>query len=647
LQTDTGFLIDLHQQQKTDPPAEKISEYVEGHRILPPGTPFAGPWQNSRTPYSVEIMDNASPFSPIIYQAIMKAAQLGLTAAAENIIAYWMDEYPTEVLYVSATETGLEKWSTKRLDPLIDSCGFRERIYAQTESKGSRRTGDKIFSKQFLGGALDMVSAQSASGLRSDSKRIVIIDEVDGAPKLLRTGEGIYLKVVWARTNAWSHKKKVTAISTPTTFEDSLIYQEYLQGDQRKFIVPCPLCGEEQILEFERLKPDTKAGKLINVYYECPKCEEALFNHHKNFMLNNGVWRPQITEISKQNMRSYQIGSIYSPVGMFSWMELYQEYLDAQSTPDGMASFTQLYLGEPYQEKGARPDLQKVIELVGVYNEGKIPDGVLFLTMSVDVQQGNKDDPHYPPRLEMEILGVGSGYRTWSILYKVFRGPVDDPFSGAWEDLYEFLMEGGATYKRSDGMDFTVQIGFVDSGDGENYDVVFRWCERVQNIFPCKGFGSLKKRKTEKGDQVGIDNFKRYRAASTKRSGGATFYEVSTNYYKTHIYNNLRIQREGDPRSKQRPGFCDFPVERGSKYFEMLTAEEKRKDGSFFAGGRRNEALDLRVYALCAADVWLDAKVMDMKAAAKAAGASPTELQTLNHRFLLDVMEQDTARKTP
>ncbi|MHC4363647.1 MAG: phage terminase large subunit family protein, partial [Planctomycetota bacterium] len=143
----------------------------------------------------------------------MKATQLGLSACAENIIAYYMDE--------------LKKWATKRLEPLIDSCGIRHKISAQTENIKSRRSGDLIFTKEFVGGALDMSSAQSAAGLRSDSKRILIPDEVDGAPPELRTGEGNWLEVARARTNAWGTKAKIFILSTPTTYDTSMIYSEY------------------------------------------------------------------------------------------------------------------------------------------------------------------------------------------------------------------------------------------------------------------------------------------------------------------------------------------------------------------------------------------------------------------------------------
>lgn len=639
--TDLEFLIEENAKRPTEPPPALISEYVEGHRVLPTNTPFPGHWENSRTPYAVEIMDNMSPFSPIQITDAMKGAQLGLTAAAENVVGYYMDPCPAEVLYASATDALLEKWATKRLEPLIDSIGMRDRLVATANTSGSRRTGDKLMSKSYVGGNLSMASAQSASGLRSDSIRVLILDEIDGAPRELKTGEGNWLDVAMARTNAWGPRKKVLRFSTPTTHDLSLIRECFEEGDQRYFNVPCVHCSTMMVLEFQHLKHEMRAGQLYKVWYECPHCQEEIQNYHKSWMMQAGEWVPTAIPSSK-NRRSYHISSMYSPVGMMSWFELYQKYLEAKEKPGGMRSFVNLYMGLSYKETGSRPKLDKVIELRGEYRENEVPDGVLFLTVGADVQRGSENDLNNPPRIELEVCGHGAGFRTWSIAYKVFEGEITDPFEGAWEKLHQWALEGGLQFKRSDGRAFVAQLVFIDSGDGMYVDAVYNFSDRWQNCYPSKGFGALSKRKAEKGDEAGPHNFLRYRIAKSDRSGSVNFIEVSTNYYKTHIYNNLKIERRDfEP---QRPGFCNFPRDREEKYFKMLTAEEKRRDGSFLAGGRRNESLDCRVLNICAADLFLDSKVSAMRLAAKAKGASDIELQGINHKFVLEILTKQTAR---
>jgi len=609
---------------------------------MPPGTPFPGFWENSRTPYLKEIMDNMSPYEPVTITDVMKGVQLGLTAGAENVIGYWMDANPSEILYVTATDGLLEKWTSKRLDPLIDSIGMRDKIFAQVTNAKSRRIGDKMYSKQYIGGNLDMASAQSASGLRSDSKRVLILDEVDGAPRLLKTGEGNWVDVAMGRTNAWGARKKVMRFSTPTTWDESLIRECYESGDRRKYKVPCPHCGTMFVLEFRQLRHEMKNGQLESVWYECEDCSGKIFNHHKTVMLNAGEWEATATASDKGH-RSYHISSMYSPVGMLSWYELYQKYLDAKNKSGGMQSFVNLYLGMPYKEIGSRPKVENVIELRGEYNEGEVPDGVLFLTMGIDVQQGSANDPLNPPRVELEVLGHGAGFRTWSILYKVIEGETTrSAYEGAWESLYEWSVETGLQFKRSDDFVFPVNLVFIDSGDGNYTDIVYAFASRWDCTFPIKGFNALAKRKHEKGDEAGPHNFKKYRCVTSARRGDAEFYEISTNHYKTRIYNELKItRRDIEP---QKPGFCNFPRTRGQKYFSGLVSEEKRVDGSFHNGGRRNEPLDIRVYALCAGDVYLDARVSGMRAAAKQGGTPDIELSKITHSMVLNLMEQQTRR---
>lgn len=634
--TDLDFLLEQVNRKPADPPPASISQWVEGTRIMPTNTPFPGPWENSRTPFLVEIQDNMGPYSPVQITVVMKGAQIGVTAAAENCIGYWMSANPAEILYVSATDDLLENWAAKRLEPLIDSIGMRPLIGTQSDvAAKSRRSGDKIFSKEYPGGTLNMASAQSASGLRSDSKRILIFDEVDGAPRLLRTGEGTWIDVARARRNAWGARGKELAFSTPTTFEDSLIREQWEAGDRRVFKVPCPHCGTMDVLEFKNLKHEMRVGQLYRVWYECPHCSGEIHNHDKAWMMARGQWEP--TAVSRhRGYRSYHISSMYAPIGALSWFDLFKKYLDAKETPGGERSFVNLYLGLPYKEKGSRPKIEKVIELRGEWKEGEVQPGVLFVTAGVDVQAGSKNDPENPPRLEIEVVGHGAGFRTWSLLYRRFEGPVNDPFSGAWEEVNEWARGGGLIFRRADGFPFRTEVVLIDSGDGNLVDVVFGFAGRWGSTWASKGFSALKKQKNEKGDEIGPHNFIRYRAVKSARNSEVNFVEISTNYYKNHIYNNLSIaRRDIDP---QRPGFCEFPRTRGENYFRQLTAEEKRADGSFHAGGRRNEALDVRVLNMCAGDMYLDARVAAMRADAKAKGAKEMDLLKINHAFVLELL---------
>lgn len=654
LQSDLDFFRVQNSNKPTKRPEPLISKYIQRKRLLPLNTPFPGFWRNNRTPYLVEIMDNMSPASHVQHQAWMKPAQIGATAAAENVIAYWMDENPAEILYMSATEPLLRKWAGKRLEPLIESCGIK--IQAQTLKLGkNKRSGDTMFAKEYPGGALDMASAQSPASQRSDSKRILVRDEIDAAPEHLHSGEGAWLKVSGARTKAFGNRAKIFDLSTPQVDGQSAIQKQYEMGDQRKFLVPCPIpgCGRFQEMVWgtsqrqNGLHYETKAGRLAEVYYVCDHCHDIWYNAHKAVFLQQGKWEPTAESYS-ETFRSYHISSLYSPIGMYSWYDMVQEYLEAKSEQDGMRSWVNLALGKPYKERGTRPKVDEVIELTSGYSSGDVPDGPTFLTMGIDVQQGSKDpEKKNPPRIELEVCGHGSRFRTWSITYKVIEGAIDDPSAGAWKELAEFQKSGGLTFRRSDGMEFGPRLILVDSGQGQYTDIIYRFCSTWRNTFPSKGrreiqrFVARKKGKDDPGDELKDDNAVRYRA--TKMSEDVTLYNISTNYYKNHIYNNLKIRREID--GPERSGYCAFPRDYTRRYFEMLTAEEKRSDGSFHAGARRNEALDVRVLNLAACDIYLDARVQELKSWARKKGQTPVQISQINHATVLKWLERQTARR--
>lgn len=588
-------------------PSLPISEHAEEYRTLPQGDRYYGPLRLDRSPYLREIMNNMSPKSSVRHTVVMKGAQLGFTMALECIMCYYIGYSPADQLLVTASTDLYKRWVGRRLEPAINSYEYREKIFAQERRGSGKQSGDKIATKEYVGGQLDLVSAQSASSLRALSKRILLRDEIDGSKEELDTKEGSFLDVSMARTKAWGYLAKIIDISTPTVSGQSAVERLYNLGDKRQYYMPCPHCSTPfndkfQVLKWRNFKPVIEDKILKDVFYQCEFCGDEIFEFHKREMFKRSEWRPT-AKAQKLMTRSYHIPSWYAPLGISPWPHIFDAYQNAQGNAEKMSSFWNLEGGIPSINRGARPKLEKVIGLQGQYQSGTVPDGVLFLTMSVDVQQGSKGDPKNPARLELEICGHGVRWRTWSILYKVFKGSIDDIYSGAWGDLTAWAKENELTFERADGMLFPVSIIFIDSKDGTKMDLVYKFTGNWRNTYPISGFGGpqLRQRKGEKGDELTTSNLKRFRVA---KMNDVLLVQISTNYYKTNLYNNLNIQRRDyDP---QPPGFCDFPADYKEKYFRMLTAEEQRKDGSFHAGGRRNETLDLRIMNLCAGDLHLD-----------------------------------------
>jgi phage terminase large subunit GpA-like protein len=635
-------------------PTMKIWEHAESVRVMPPGTPKPGPFEiRNFVPYWIEPHENMSPFSPVEHEVILKGAQITFTGGLmEPFLLYYMGYDPSDIIFISGTEELLKRWASRRLEPAINSYGYRDIIRPVAETANSRRKGDNVLSKEYLGCRMDMTSAQSAPGMRASDKRIMGRDEIDSAPGALTTGEGNWIQVSWVRTNSWEGRRKILDGSTPAgTYEESQIWQLFKQYDQRRYLIPCPHCGKMQTLETERLQPVYQDGELIDAVMLCEFCKDPIRNYHKTTFLSQEAgahWAPY-ADINNKRGKSRQISSLYSPVGLLSWRGYYAEYIKAQNTPDGMRSFVNLYEGLPFRDAGTRPKMtsETIAELRGTYRQGVVPKRVLFLTMAVDVQRGSANDPQNPPRLEFEVMGTGAGYRTYSIDYGVFVGEVHDAHSGAWKQLRDWAHKTGLIYRDIDGQEFPVYTAFYDSGYKPNMDsdpgqinTVYQFTSSFPyGHYPSKGMPKIKRKSGEDVDEFSISSgYRRYRVK--RLDNGIMLYEINTNLYKSRVYSSLNIKRRHDT-DIQPPGFCEFPIDYGDKYFHGLTIEEKRSDGTFYTPkNARNEPLDCRVMNLCAADMWLDARRLELREQAHRAGASGEEIDKIDIKTVIDILKR-------
>jgi len=554
-------------------------------------------------------------------------------------------------MYVSATDGALEDFSTQKLDALLESCGLEDHIFAQHTLKGQRsRTGNQMLNKEFPGGFLKMRTANSAPGLRMNSIRYLLMDEIEAYPWDVNN-EGNPVKLAEERTSAWGDRAKKCYVSTPSIDGHSHIQNLFLSGDQRHYHVPCPFCSEMITFVWEQMRWEMKDNGQVNyksIFYECPKCLGKIDDQeHKYAMLQAGKWIASATS-TKPTRRSYHINQLYSL--MQSWRQIIDTKVEADNSGDleDMRAFVNMKLGLPFRETGNRSDLRKIIALRGSYSEDTVPDGVLYLTAGADVQKGSETDPNRPARIELEIMGHGRGYRSWSLGYHIFYGSTLYPHEGAFLGLLDFIKNGGFQLRRNDGFVFGVNFVMIDAGWNQN--CVYDFCQPLDNIVPCKGFGFIQSgKKDKKGNKTGYrtvsktEYIKRY--ATLKIPGGQYLYEISTNLYKKKLYDNLSIERADiDP---QRPGFCEFPMDRGEKYFTQLRAAERMSDGSYKSGQRADEALDCRIYGMCAGDVFLDMEVANYKDHMRLNGANTVQMGQVKHRTILEMMERDTCRIIP
>ena len=604
----------------TPDPDLTVSQWADRHRMLS-GRASAEPgrYRTARTPYMREIMDRLSPSDTMQRIVFMKAAQVGATEAGNNWIGFAIHQAPGPMLAVQPTVELAKRNSRQRIDPLIDeSPDLRERV----KPARSRDAGNTMLSKEFAGGILIMTGANSAVGLRSTPARYIFLDEVDAYPASADE-EGDPVTLAEARSLTFAHRRKVFLVSTPTIRGLSRIEREYEASDQRRFFVPCPHCGHNQWLKFERLR--WQKGKPETAEYHCEGCDRSIGEHHKTAMLEAGEWRATAVAAVAADPTTvgYHLSALYSPIGWLSWERIVRSWEAAQGSDEAIKAFRNTILGETWVETGEAPDWQRLYDRRERWKSGTVPAGGLFLTAGADVQ---KD------RIEVDVWAWGRGLESWLVDHVVIEGGPDR--HDAWSELTALL---DRSWPHERGAHLRIARLAIDTG--YEAPAVYSW-SRAQGfgqVSPVKGVEGF-----NRSSPVSGPTFVDATEGGKRLRRGARLWTVAVSTFKAETYRFLRLERPTEEDMAEGaafpPGSVHLPHWVENEWLKQFVAEQlvtvRTKRG--FARlewqklRERNEALDCRVYARAAAwiagaDRWTDEKWRDLE---DQLGAAPTTEDT-------------------
>jgi phage terminase large subunit GpA-like protein len=581
-----------------------VSEWADAYRKLPQrSSAEPGPWRTDRTPYLREIMDALSATSPVQDVVMMFAAQTGKTETLLNVLGYIVDHAPGPTLFVQPTVDTSKRFSKQRVEPLFT---MTPRLVGKVAEVRTRDSRGSMLMKEFVGGVLVITGANSAVGLRSMPARYLLLDEIDGYPSDV-DDEGDPIGLAEARQRTFA-RRKTGKSSTPTIAGLSAIEAAYIATDQRRYFVPCPHCGERQVLEFHRLVWSKLELKPEQAVYLCAHCEGRIEERHKTAMLEAGEWRPtwekplpttyldttgeKPAEPPSPKVRGYHLSGLYSPVGWLSWGRLAADFVKAHKNPDKLKLVINTGLALTWRVKGEAPEWQPLYDRREQYALGTVPAGGLFLTAGVDVQ---KD------RLIVEIVAWGRGRESWSVDYGILPGNTSDlTESGPWTQLDALMARA---FVHEGGTELSVRMLAVDSG--YNTQEVYTWARKypMNRVISIKGMDSG-------GALLGAPSPVEINLRGRRPIRGYKVWPVVGGIAKSELYGFIRLDRpaEGEPFP---PGWCHFP-QYDEDYFKQLTAEQliTKKNKRGFAvqawsliPGRENHVLDARVYARAAAQL--------------------------------------------
>lgn len=575
-----------------------LAEWADAHAILSAeSSAEVGRWRT--IPYQRGIM-NACTDPDIEKVSVEKSARVGYTKILNHLIGYHIHYDPCGIMVVQPTIEDAEGYSKDEIAPMLRDTP----VLAAKFAAKSRDSNNTILQKNFPGGVIGMVGANSPRGFRRVSRRIVIFDEVDGYPPSAGE-EGDQIKLGTMRSQ-YFWNRKIVAGSTPTVKDFSKIEGLFLAGDQRRFFVACPHCDAAQYLKWGgRDKPygiKWPDGEPEKAYYACEANGCVIEHKHKRQMIEDADRRQQAGEPGigwvatnphgEPGHASFHIWAAYSYSPNATWGHLAAEFAAACKDAEQLRTFVNTTLGETWEEEySAKIGAEGLLARVESYQEDIAPEGVTVITAGVDVQ---------PDRLEVTLFGWGDGEEAWRLAHHKIAG---DPMQDAvWDELDKILTAG---HLHETAEPLPISVCAIDSGDGNTVMAVYNYTrERKalwrQQRFPCqvvatKGASTPGKPPINKGTPV---DFKWH---ATTYKAGATVHSVGSDTIKGTLYARLRTGEPG-------PGFVHFPASADQDYFKQLTAEKRviyYKHGNPVGrwekkNGDRNEALDCAVYAYAA-----------------------------------------------
>jgi phage terminase large subunit GpA-like protein len=558
------------------PPELTVSEWADQFARLPrESSAQPGQWITATAEYQRGFMDCVN--DPKIERIVVVwAAQTGKSAGLLNVIGYFAHQDPSPILMLQPTLEMAESFSKDRIAPMIRDTPALQPMFGDPRSRDS---GNTLLHKQFPGGYLALAGANSPASLASRPVRIVLCDEVDRFPASAGT-EGDPVKLVSARTRTFWNKK-ILETSTPTTKGASRIESDFQKSDQRYYFLRCPHCDEAQILEWPRLRwPSPKTSGVEEhrpdeCYYLCVNgCE--ILEVEKPAMIAAGEW--VATAKSQDGLTAgFHLSALYSP--WMTWPEIIRAWLDAQGSVEALKTFVNTILAETFEVQGDRVEVDVFADRQSDYlRDCEAPEGVIIVTGAVDVQDN---------RLEAHAVGWGFGEESWALDHRVFAGSPALP--DVWVELEEWI---GRTFRRADGVELRIRCTMMDSA-GHHTKMAYQFARRMgrRRVYACIGRANAGGAPKPLLSRPSMNN-----------ELGVPLYTVGVDTAKESFFSRLKIEAEG-------PGYCHYPEAdwADKEYFLQLSSEQlvtEYRGGVAFKRWRkrrdRNEALDLRVYAMAA-----------------------------------------------
>ncbi|EMK4942701.1 TPA: phage terminase large subunit family protein [Escherichia coli] len=584
-------------------------QWADQYYYLPKESSYTpGQWET--LPFQVAIM-NSMGNDRIRTVNLIKSARVGYTKMLLGVEAYFIEHKSRNSLLFQPTDSAAEDFMKSHVEPTIRDVPV---LLELAPWFGRKHRDNTLTLKRFSSGVgFWCLGGAAAKNYREKSVDVVCYDELssfepdvekEGSPTLL--GDKRIEGSVWPKSIRGSTPKIKGFCQIEKAANESAHFM--------RFYVPCPHCGEAQYLKFgDDATPfglKWEKGKPETVYYLCEhngcviRQSELDQTDGRWICDNTGMWtRDGLTfysagdeEIPPRSI-SYHIWTAYSP--FTTWVQIVYDWLDALKDPNGVKTFINTTLGEPYEEAVAEKlSFELLLEKVCHY-DAQVPLRVVYLTAGIDSQKN---------RYEIYVWGWAPGEEAFLIDKQIIMGRPEDE-----DTLKRVDAVIRKKYRHADGTEISISRVCWDTG-GIDQDIVYQRSRKHGTFFvlPIKGasvYGKPVITMPKKRNQRGV-----------------FLCEVGSDTVKEMLYARFALPvvspSEVAPYTFRFPDNPDIFSDVEAKQLVAEELVEKVVNGrvklQWDARKRRNEALDCLVYAYAALRISVQRWQLDLDALARA-----------------------------
>lgn len=614
-----------------------VAQSAEKSLVIRSPGGYNGPWSPEETPYMVEPM-NALASRRHEAVCFVGPSRTGKTQGLlDGFMTYAVTCDPGDMLIVQQSQEKAREYSKTRVDRAIrHSPDLRAMMSASAQD-------DNTHDKLFRNGMWLRIGWPTVTQLSGSDYRYVALTDYDRMPENI-DGEGDAYGLGLKRTQTFLSRGMCVVESSPgypitdphwkpaTRHEAppcTGILGIYNRSDRRRWYWPCPHCDEyfeaSPGVSLFRLPADeilleaVRHADLEEIASEhsrivCPVCGAEITRNRKHDMNRRGHWVAdgQIIlpggriegDAMQSNIAGFWMGGVAAAYQ--SWHSLVMRYLQGlreyalSGSELSLQTTTNTDQGAPYisrlladAARGATgPDGRKDKALERFI----VPEWTRFVVVSVDVQGGQG------ARFVVQAHAVGENLETCPVdRYAITestregvdggRAPIDTAsYAEDWDLLRDMILL--STYRTPiEGREIRVKLLVIDSGGEDGVtDKAYAFYRRMRaeqyhgRVMLVKG-ASTKTAPLIKESWVG--------GKRQGEKGDVPIYLLNTNQLKDSVSAGLKRAGPGG-------GYIHAPAWLPASWFDELTAEVRKPDGTWMKVRKRNEAFDLLCYCRAA-----------------------------------------------